>query len=356
VLVTGHDGYIGCSLVPVLLSAGHDVVGLDAYFFHDGGLGEYPVRIEATHKDVRDVHMSELEGVDAVIHLAAISNDPLGNLNPECTYEINHRASVRLAELAKRAGVSRFLFSSSCSLYGAAGDQLLDETASFNPVTAYGRSKMLAEREIAMLADDSFSPTFLRNATAHGASRSFRSDLVVNNLVAFAFTTGEVRLTSDGTPWRPLVHVEDISRAFLALLVAPRAMVHNEAFNVGSTRENYQVLALAEIVEDVVQGSKIVLAQAASPDPRNYRVSFEKLAETVPEFRPRWTVADGAKEMLGFLRRHAATLEDITGPRTQRIRRIHELMSMGLLGTDLRWTDANRSASASMAPAIGREI
>jgi nucleoside-diphosphate-sugar epimerase len=246
VLITGHDGYIGCVMVPLVKAAGHEVVGLDARFFEGCTFGREPTRVPADRLDIRDVNAGALEGFDAVIHLAALSNDPLGNLNPEITYDINHRASVLLARLAKSAGVKRFVYSSSCSLYGAGGDEDLTESADFNPVTPYGESKVLAERDVTKLADDDFSPTYMRNATAYGVSPRLRADIVVNNLVGYAYTTGEVLIKSDGTPWRPLVHIEDISRAFLAVLEAPRETVHNEAFNVGRQGENYRVREIAE--------------------------------------------------------------------------------------------------------------
>jgi nucleoside-diphosphate-sugar epimerase len=337
VLVTGHDGYIGCVLVPMLRAAGNTVVGLDNYLFGDCAFGHYVADIEALPMDVRDVQVRDLEGFDAVVHLAALSNDPVGDLNPNCTYDINHNATARLAKLAKEAGVARFLFSSSCSLYGAAGDDVLDETARFNPVSPYGRSKVLAEQEVAQLADDAFSPTFLRNATAYGLSPRMRGDLVLNNLVAFAHTTGEVRMKSDGTPWRPLVHIEDISRAFLAALGAPREVVHNEAFNIGRDEENYQIRDVAKMVEQTVPGSTVSLAANAGPDLRSYRVSFAKARKGLPEFRPQWTVARGAAQMLGAFQRHGLTFQDFTSSRFHRIKRVKELMSDERIDSSLRW-------------------
>ena len=252
VLVTGHNGYIGTVMVPMLQAEGHEVVGLDSYLFEQCTFGEDLPDIPAMRKDVRDVQASDLEGFDAIIHLAGLSNDPLGDLNPRLTYEINHAASVRLARLAKEVGITRFLFSSSCSTYGAAGDQMLNEEAEFNPVTPYGHSKVLVEQDVSKLADSKFSPTFLRNATAYGVSPRLRFDLVLNNLVAWAFTTGRVYIKSDGTPWRPIVHIEDIAQAFIVVLHAPRELVHNQAFNVGLSKENYRIRELAEIVEETV--------------------------------------------------------------------------------------------------------
>jgi nucleoside-diphosphate-sugar epimerase len=275
VLVTGHDGYIGTVLVPMLLDAGHDVVGLDNFLFEECTFGTNVVQPPALRMDVRDVTAADLEGFEAVLHLAAISNDPLGNLNPDTTYDINHRAASHLAAEAKKAGVTRFVFSSSCSLYGRAGDDFLDEEADFNPVTPYGESKVLAEADMRKLADDDFSPTYLRNATAYGVSSRLRGDLVVNNLVGYAVTTGDVLIKSDGTPWRPLVHIEDISRAFVAVLHAPREIVHDEAFNVGITSENYRISEVGSIVEEVVPGSRVRYAEGAGPDTRCYRVDCE---------------------------------------------------------------------------------
>ena len=342
VLVTGHHGYIGSILVPLLAKAGHDVVGLDTYLYEgcDFGANLAPV-VPAVRTDVRDVTPNDLDGFEAVVHLAALSNDPVGDLNPDCTYAVNHRASVSLAEAAKQAGVQRYLLSSSCSLYGAADQDWIDETAAFNPVTPYGESKVLAEHDIGRLADDSFSPTFLRNATAHGLSPRHRGDLVVNNLTAFAFATGEVLMQSDGTPWRPLVHIEDISRAFLGMLEAPREKVHCEAYNIGGDEENYQIRDIAEIVEEVVPGSRIAFAAGAAPDKRSYRVSFAKLAGAFPELTPRWTVRASAEQMLAAYRDHGLRIEDFEGSRFMRIARLKELMAERRLDEELRWRECD---------------
>jgi nucleoside-diphosphate-sugar epimerase len=337
VLVTGHLGYLGSVLVPVLLETGHSVVGLDSDLYAACGFGSGLVEVPARRLDVRDVEASDLAGFDAVVHLAGLSNDPLGDLDPALTDEINHAASVRLARLAKAAGVRRFVFSSSCSNYGAAGDGLVDEDAPLHPITPYARSKVQVERDVSRLADGAFSPVFLRNATAYGASPRLRCDLVLNDLVAWASATGRVRLKSDGTPWRPLVHAEDIARACVAVLAAPRTAVHGQAFNVGRTDENFRIRDVAEIVRETVPGSRIEYAPGAAPDRRSYRVDFEKIRRAVPGFAPRWTVRDGARELYEAYRRHGLQASDLEGPRFRRIGQIRLLLGNGHIDPTLRW-------------------
>ncbi len=344
VIVSGHNGYIGSVLTPILTGAGHDVTGLDTFFYEECTYGPERANPPALRKDIRDIEVNDLSGFDAVIHLAALSNDPLGDLRPQITYDINYGGSVRLARIAKAAGVPRFLFSSSCSLYGAsATDEMIDEEAAFNPVTPYGESKIWAERDIRALADDRFTPTFLRNATAYGFSPRLRSDVVVNNLVGYAVTTHDVLLQTDGTQWRPLIHIEDICRAFLTVLCAPRDAVHNEAFNVGSTAENYRIRDVARIVEEVVPRSRVALSGKAGPDLRNYRVNCDKFAERLG-FETTWTVKRGAQEVLSMFDRYGLTLDHLTGPRMQRLPRIRELLTEARVGDDLRWLPVGAAA------------
>ncbi len=337
VLVTGHLGYIGVEAVTAFRASGHDVCGLDVGLYDECDFVNPPDTIDTLRVDLRDVTADHLNGFDAVVHFAALSNDPLGDLNPFITYDINQHASIRLARAAKAAGVSRFLFSSSCSLYGAGTDDLLDETAPFNPVTPYGESKILVEQELARLAGDHFSPVSLRNATAYGVSRRLRADIVVNNLVGHAVTTGKVLLQSDGTPWRPLVHIRDIINAYEAALTAPREAIHDQAFNVGKSGENYRIRDVANLVSEVVPNCEIAFAPGASPDIRNYRVSFAKAENELPGFKPTWTLKAGIEELYRAYVGAGLTQDEFQGSRYFRLKTVRALQLRGALTGDLRW-------------------
>lgn len=337
VLVTGSRGYIGCVLVPMLQKEGHEVIGLDTDLYERCTFtGEVP-DIPTILKDVRDVEIEDLEGIDAIIHLAGLSNDPLGDFNANLTVDINELGSIHLARLAKKVGVERFLFASSCSNYGASGSNFLDENSAFNPVTPYGNSKVAVEKALIDLADEKFHPTYLRASTAYGLSPRIRFDLVANNLTAWAFTTGKVYLKSDGTPWRPIVHVEDISRAYIAILHAPLDEIHNNSYNVGTTTENYTIKEIAEIVKEVVPGCEVSFAPSAGPDKRCYRVNCDKIARNIHGFKPQWTARRGIEQLFEAYKQSNITLEDFEGPKYKRISHIKELIADNKLSKDFRW-------------------
>jgi nucleoside-diphosphate-sugar epimerase len=338
ILLTGNKGYIGTVMAPMLQQAGHSVVGLDSDLYRNSTYSEGFTEVDAQiTKDVRDIEKANLEGIEAVVHLAGLSNDTLGDLNPQLTYEINHAASVRLAEMARDMGISRFVFASSCSNYGAAGDRIQDETAELKPVTAYAISKVMVERDVSHLANDRFSPVYMRNSTAYGVSPRMRFDLVVNNLTAWAYTTGDILLKSDGQPWRPLIHIEDISLAVIAALAAPKEAIHNQAINIGMNSENYQVLQLAQFVKATVPNCEIKFADDAEPDKRNYRVDFGKYARIFPDYPLRWTVPRGVKQIYDSYRKLGLQKNEYEGPKFKRIAQIKYLLSSGQLDETLRW-------------------
>ena len=345
VLVTGHEGYPGAVLCPLLVARGHEVQGLDVGNFSDYDSLPIEGSLPGRRRDIRDLAAGELAGFDAVVHLAALSNDPMGPLDPRLTAEINHRGSARLAELARAAGVTRFVFSSSCSTYGAAGDRALDETAAFNPVSAYAVSKVASEQDIAKLARDDFSPTFFRNATAYGVLPRMRADLVVDNFVGWAVTTGEIRILSDGTPWRPVVHIRDIAAAIAATLAVPRERVHNAAYNVGRDEDNYQVREIAEIVRSVVPGSRIVYAGTGEPDKRTYRVDLGKIRRELPEFQPAWDVRRGAAEIYEAFQRCRLDRALFEERHLVRLAQLRYLLDSALVTPDLRWCNGSAAPS-----------
>ena len=345
VLLTGHDGYIGSVMGPFLARQSHQVVGLDTGFFEGCDLSEDSPDFPLIRKDIRDIAAADLAGFDAVIHLAALCNDPLGQLNPDLTMEINHAASVRLASLARDAGVGRFLYSSSCSMYGASGDAVLAEEADLSPLTAYAVSKVRSEADISHLATTSFSPVFLRNATAYGASPRLRADVVLNNLTCWAFASGKIKIMSDGTPWRPIVHIEDISRAFAAALTAPVENIHNQAINIGVNGENYRVRDIAEIVRQEMPDCVVEYAGQGGPDPRNYRVDFSKAMKLLPDFHPQWDARRGVRELLDALKARAGSRDDFLDGRFTRLVRLRHLIESARLDASLRWApQAGRSA------------
>jgi nucleoside-diphosphate-sugar epimerase len=337
VLVTGTEGYLGCLLAPILLQKGYEVIGVDTGFYKAGWLyNGTALTAKTLNKDIRHIEAADLQGVDAVVHMAELSNDPLGKLAPNITYDINHKGSVRLAELAKAAGVRRFIYMSSCSVYGVTSEDFVTEESLVNPQTAYAKCKTLVEQDLKPMADDGFSPTFMRNATAYGASPRMRFDIVLNNLSGLAWTTKEIRMTSDGTPWRPLVHALDICKAIACVLEAPRDMVHNQVFNVGNTNHNYQVRQIAEIVAETFPDCQLSFGQP-DKDNRSYRVSFEKISTTLPGFKCDWDAERGAKQLLSVFQQIDMTDEFFNSRGFTRLKQLEYLIRTQQIDQDFFW-------------------
>ena len=340
VLVTGTEGYIGAVVPRELVARGHEVLGVDTAFHAAGDLyrDDAPVTVETLRKDIRLLDEGDLEGIDAIVHMAELSNDPVGQLNPTITYQINHEGSVHLARLATRAGIERFVYTSSCSVYGVAEQDLVSEESPTNPQTAYAICKTMVERDLTAMADDRFSPTFLRNATAYGASPRMRFDIVLNNLSGLAWTTREIRMESDGTPWRPFVHIRDIASAIACSLEAPREIVHAETFNVGSSRSNYQVREIAEIVGAEFPECRVTFAEGGGPDTRSYRVDFSKIQERLPGFRCDWDAGRGAREIHRVFERIAMTEDVFRWRGYTRLKQIEYLLRTKQIDDDFFWT------------------
>jgi len=338
VLVTGNNGYIGAVLCKRLLEEGMEVIGLDTDFYRGCNLFALEYTVKQLSSDIRQVKKSDLQGIDAIIHLAALSNDPIGALNPELTLQINYLASVNLAKLARESKVKKFIFSSSCSIYGISGDEMIDENGLLDPVTAYAKSKVEAEKEIAKLADESFCPVFLRNATVYGVSPMLRVDLVVNNLAGWAFTTGKIKIMSDGTPWRPLIHIQDVCQAFITCLKAPKESVHNQVFNVGRNSENYRVRDIAEIVKNTLPNCNIEYTGEHGADTRNYRVNFNKVSRVLGDFfKPEWNVEKGVRELFDAYKKINLSEKDFQGDKFIRLKRIEKLLRENNVDKSLFW-------------------
>ena len=342
ILVTGTEGYLGSLLAPMLMARGHEVVGVDTGFYKEGWLFNGVDRTPLTLvKDLRRLGLADFEGVDAVVHMAELSNDPAGALAPDITYEINHKGSIHIAELARRAGIERFVYMSSCSVYGVSEGGEVDEESSVNPQTAYGICKTLVERDVKPMASDTFSPTFLRNATAYGASPRMRFDIVLNNLAGWAWTTRQIRMSSDGSPWRPLVHALDIAKAIACTLEAPREVVHNEVFNVGDSRHNYRVREIAEVVARVFPGCELSFGESSS-DNRSYRVNFDKINSQLPGFSCEWDVERGARQLRAVFERIAMTRETFEWRGFTRLEALKHLIESGQIDENFFWTEPER--------------